>query len=123
MARGVEAVARLKRRDLVRRRTDGDQDRTFTEMFIGPTKCVLHFSFAHDHLFRIEMKYWHQLLSVCDLLQRRLRATAGEACRRSAYRRARSSIRRIRFDFGRSDQRAGKTEPEAGCADGDAMIH
>ena len=87
VARGIAAVARLQRRDLVRRRTAGDQDRTFTEMFIGPAKCALRLGFARDRLFGIEMKHRHDPLGVGDLLQRRLRTTAGQARRRSADRR------------------------------------
>ena len=68
------------------------------------------------------MQHRHLRFRAGDLLQRRLRTTAGEARRGSADRRVGNRIRRVRLDLSRRDQRAGETEPDAGRADREAMI-
>ena len=68
------------------------------------------------------MQHRHRLLGLRDLLQRRLRATAGETRRRAADGFSGNVRRRIRFRAARCHQRAGKPKTDARCTNGDAMI-
>ena len=122
MSGRIAAVTRLQGCDLFRRRTAGDQDRAVTHSVFRPGQCAPGFIGAGDDPVGIEMQHRHRLFGVGDLLQRRLRATAGKARGRSADRRVGVRTRHIRFDPGGSDHRPGKAEPDAGGADRQPVI-
>jgi hypothetical protein len=82
----------------------------------------LGFIFPRNNLFGIEMQHRHRLLGFCDLLQRRLRATAGETRRRAADGFSGNVRRLVRLRAGRCHQRAGKPEADTRRANGHAMI-
>ena len=91
-------MTRLQCRDLVRRRTGGDQDRTFLQPLPGPGQRAPGFFLACDEPVGIEVQHRHVSFRARDLLQGGLRTTAGKAGRRPADWRIGNRIGRIRFD-------------------------
>ena len=64
MAGGIAAMARLQGRDLVRRRTAGDQDRTLLSRSLAQASARRASSLPGDDLVGIEMQHRHRLLAL-----------------------------------------------------------
>ena len=92
MAGGVAAVTRLQGRDLIRRRTGGDQDRALPEPLSGPGERAPGLILARDNLIGIEMQHRHVSFGVRDLLQ----ASPASNCRQGTPPVRRPGLRRSR---------------------------
>ena len=119
---GIAAMARLQRRDLVRRRAAGNQHRTAPSRSTAQATARRASSVPGYHAVGIEMQHRHRLLRIRNLLQRRLRTTARKARRRAADRRAGSRTRPESADLAGRHQRPRQSKPDSGSTDRKTMI-
>jgi len=115
-------MAGLQGRDLVWRRTAGDQNWPAAQPLDAQATAAARFVGAGDDAVGVEVQNRHRLFRIRNLLQRRLRTTAGKACRGPPTAALAVRTGPARADLAGGHQCPRHAKPDAGGADGEAMI-